>query len=102
MMLRAIKSSGLWSVVAALLLAAQMALSLHYVEHKFTVDASAGGDCVICQVASTMAPGASGDPVVLPGSPVAERVIAVSHDLRVTIRPVADFQSRAPPIPVSV
>jgi hypothetical protein len=99
MFVRAMKFRGLkkfWSIVAALLMAAQIGLAFHAVDHQFTSDASVE-HCVLCKVSQTMA--------AAPSAPaIAPIEYAIGHADHVVVTfsfsspPTAAFRSRAPPI----
>jgi hypothetical protein len=101
-MIHAIKKSGFWSAMIALLMAAQLGLAFHSLEHKFNAGTLQGDDCALCQVASTMAPGPTAEPIAAPNFYVlvTNDTVAVSLP-RVSASP-AGFRSRAPPHIVSV
>jgi hypothetical protein len=102
MMLRRLKQSGLWSVLVALLMAAQLALAFHGVEHKIHPGLLQGDECALCQVASTMAPAPTAEPVAAPSLYASILVDSIVKALpRVSASP-AGFRSRAPPSSVSV
>ena len=103
MSLRQIKQSSLWSFVIALLVAAQFALAVHTLEHKFNPDLAAQGEeCALCQVASTMAPGPATEPLATPNFYVFVSVLAFISPLPCAVASPAGFRSRAPPLSVSV
>lgn len=99
MKLRGLKT--FWSVMIALLMAAQIGLALHSVEHKFSSDAATVQDhCALCKVASSMAAAPAAPPI----APV-EYVLAIVDPFvvasLVSAAPAPAFRSRAPPITVS-
>ncbi len=91
----------LWSFLVALLLAAQVGLGVHQLQHRLNPEIIANDDCKLCQFASQATEGP--EPiVVLPPALVVAEVIALSAQaVRTAQRPVAGFRSRAPPIGIS-
>ena len=102
MSLRTVKPSRFWSFAIALLMAMQIGLALHTSSHKLSPDAAArGDDCVLCQVASTMAPAPAAPPLA-PLSFTYAPIVAQVLPLAIPAVPAAAFRSRAPPAAVSV
>lgn len=101
MMLRDFKRFRFWSVLVALLVAAQIGIALHVVEHKFTGDAAAAQEhCTLCKVTTAMA-AAPAAPAIAPAEysiGIADTCVAA---LLFTAAPTAAFRSRAPPTAVS-
>lgn len=102
MILGTLKHSRFWSFAVAVLMAALIALALHTLHHQIKPDAlTAGEQCTLCHVVSTMAP----PPVVLAVIPVSDAIAVadaiISMEL-VAAAPAAAFRARAPPISVSV
>jgi len=86
-----------------LMLAAQIALGLHQFQHYVSLDVDSENHCVLCHVASGQDTGGSPPAVVLPAQTVLYAQSYVPSEralLRLQI--TADYQSRAPPIPVSI
>ncbi len=101
MMLGTLKRLRLWSVLASLLMAAQIGLALHTVEHKFTsASAAVGEHCTLCKVASGMA-AAPTAPAIAPAEYVLGFVDTFVVSAPISAAPEVAFRSRAPPIPVS-
>ena len=102
MILRTLKKSSLWSFAVAILMAAQLALTFHHLQHKMNPDVTAQGeDCAVCQVASTMAPGPAAQPVMPPAiNALLLRFSCIAAGPG-QAAVVAGFRSRAPPISVS-
>ena len=90
-----------WFFLVPLLLAAQVALGVHQLEHRLNPDLLAGDECAVCQFASTMAPAPEPMAIV----PPAELFFAVLLPEAVqALRPAASpagFNSRAPPAALS-
>jgi hypothetical protein len=99
---RILKQSRLWSIAVAVLIAAQVALALHGVEHKFDLGAPPSDHCALCQVVSTLAPGPAADPIAAPTLHELTRVAAVFAPQPRIFPSPAGFRSRAPPTVVSV
>jgi len=95
-MMHCFKRSGLWMFAIALLMAAQVALALHTVDHQFSADATASEHCTLCHTATAMAPA----PVAEAPAPVLD-VLATAPEATVSFlvpaTSVAGFRSRAPP-----
>jgi hypothetical protein len=86
-----------------LMLAAQIALGVHQFQHHTGLDTDSESHCALCQAASGQDTGANPPLVVLPPQASFE----IRHDLPSERAPhplplVADYQSRAPPVPVSI
>jgi hypothetical protein len=96
------KSRGrLWSFLVVLLLASQVGLGVHRLQHHLTPDAVAADDCKLCQLSNhaTTAP----EPVTVlpPVLVVTEVAMLPARDLLQAQRFAAGFRSRAPPTAVS-
>lgn len=97
-----IKSRGwLWSFLVALLLAAQVGLGVHQLQHRLSPDVVASDDCKLCQFASQATP--APDPIViLPPVLVVAAILAfLARDLLAAQHVAAGFRSRAPPVKIS-
>lgn len=93
-----IKSRGwLWSFLVALLLAAQVGLGVHQLQHSLSPDVVASDDCKLCQFASHATTGP--EPIViLPPSLIIAVIVTLSAQVFFTAqRSAAGFRSRAPP-----
>jgi len=100
MMFRALTRLRLWPALVAVLVAAQMALSFHAVEHALS--AAPPEECVICHVTHTATPGPSAAAIATPNLYLLARIIAFVPPLpSVSVSP-AGFLARAPPASVSV
>ena len=101
MMLGTLKRLRLWSIVAFLLMAAQIGLALHTVEHKFTNDSAVASEhCTLCKVASGMA-AAPAAPAIAPVAYVLAVVDTFVVTTLIAGAPAPAFRSRAPPTTVS-
>lgn len=87
----------LWSLVVALLLAAQVALGVHQVSHRLNPDLRAGDECSLCQFASAMVDGPQPQAVIVPTFVVVERLEVIAETCPTLRYAVAGFRSRAPP-----
>ncbi len=92
----------LWSFVVALLLAAQVALGIHQLEHRLHPELSASNECSLCQFASAMLDGPQAPAIVVPTFAFIERLESIPEATPTLGNAVAGFRSRAPPISVSV
>jgi hypothetical protein len=101
-MLRTLKQSRFWSVLVTLLMAAQLGLAFHSLEHTFDSGLPANDHCALCQVASTMASGPAAEPIAAPSLYAFVTVAAVITPLLRTSASPAGFRSRAPPVIVSL
>lgn len=98
-----IKSRGwLWSFLVALLLAAQVGLGVHQLQHRLNSDAVASDDCKLCQFASHVTTGPEPIVILPPTLIVAEVLTLPTQDFFAVERPVAGFRSRAPPHAISI
>ncbi|MBY0512248.1 MAG: hypothetical protein K2P94_19105 [Rhodospirillaceae bacterium] len=102
MMLRALKQSRFWPIALALLMAAQLALAFHGVEHKYEFVAPIGDGCALCHVASVMAPGPSAGPIAAPTFHELAQIAPLAAAPPRILPSPAGFRSRAPPAVVSV
>jgi hypothetical protein len=97
MMLRFIKRSRLWSCAIAILMAAQVALAFHTVEHQVGAeDFSQAEHCALCQVASGM----DAPPAVAAVEPVTAPLDFVRPTPSApvpSVAPASGFHARAPP-----
>ena len=87
----------LWSFLVALLLAAQVGLGVHQLQHRLNPDVVASDDCKLCQFASHATAGP--EPIIiLPPSLIIAIIITLSAQSFFTAqRSTAGFRSRAPP-----
>ena len=95
--------SGIRGFAVMLMLAAQIALGVHQFQHHASLEADSENHCALCQVASGQNTGAR-PPVVAHPSQTTFYTLRYFPPERVPHRlpVVADYQSRAPPIPVSI
>ncbi|MHB1206421.1 MAG: hypothetical protein ACYCZX_12695 [Rhodospirillaceae bacterium] len=86
-----------WALLAGLLIAAQLGLMLHQSQHHMRPDVVASDDCVLCQVAASMATGPAAPLLVIPVfillAIVPVQPVTAPRFARVT----SSFRSRAPP-----
>jgi hypothetical protein len=92
----------LWSLVVSLLLAAQVALGVHQLEHRLNPDLVTSDDCALCHFASAATAGPEPQIIVPPTLTMVERIEFTLPTLPLIARDVAGFRSRAPPVSVSV
>ncbi len=92
----------LWSLVVSMLLAAQVALGVHQLEHRLNPDIVTTDECALCHFASASTAGPEPQAVVPPTLNVVEYVEPAAQTLPLTARRVAGFRSRAPPTSLSV
>jgi len=100
MMLQTFKRSGLWMFAIALLMAAQLALTLHTVDHQLGLDGGAASEhCTLCHAATAMAPAPTGE---LP-TPTLRVLGSLPEAVPQSYIPatfVAGFRARAPPVSI--
>jgi hypothetical protein len=102
MMLRALKHSRFWSAMVALLMAAQLGLAFHSLEHKFEAGLSPSDHCALCQVASAMGPGPASQLLAPPNLHELTASDTVATPPPHVLAAPSGFRSRAPPRHVSV
>ena len=90
-------SPRVWALFAGLLIAAQLGMMRHQAQHHMRPDVVATDECVLCQVAATMATGPAAPLLVIPVfvllAIVSVQPVTAPRFARVT----SSFRSRAPP-----
>jgi hypothetical protein len=84
------------AILIAVLMAAQLALALHSVEHKFDI-APSSDHCALCQVAATTLPGPAANPIAIPTFYELTQVAALPVAPPRRFPSTENFRSRAPP-----
>ena len=90
-------------LAAMLMLAAQIALGVHQFQHHINLDADNEDHCALCQIASGLNTGATPPTIAPPAEIVLYTQFVVPQEQALyRIHLSADYQSRAPPISVSI
>jgi hypothetical protein len=90
-------SPRLWTLVVALLMAAQFGLLLHQTQHHLHPGVTAADNCALCQVTAGATTGPAGPLLILPAFILIATITRAVMVLPRRAAVAAAFQSRAPP-----
>jgi hypothetical protein len=92
----------LWTLIVALMFAANLGVLVHQAQHHLRGDIVIQDDCALCQVANTMSAPPAPPALVLPVLVLIAFAVAAPAQVLRAARKVLPFRSRAPPVSVRV
>src|SRR5437879_1751440 len=86
-----------WRVLVVVLLAAQVAVGLHQIEHRLKPGTVADDSCVVCQSAANLHAGPEPIAIVPPVAALLDRIQPLSAVLPAPLFRTSAFRPRGPP-----